>query len=119
MIFTCVLAKGPRSVFPVNRVIIVVYPVSIGMKWDPDTFCFEVVATTDGPLYRSPDLVQCDPEPIGIVIQLFGVTLKSKIQSHIDDCFRFWQDSRNSLTWIHWGTLTGTGDWWIPHTKGQ
>ena len=99
-IFTCILAKGPRSVLPVNRVTVIVYPVSIGMKWDSDTFGFEVVATTDGSFYRSPHLVQCDAEPIGIVIQMFGVTLKWKIQSHIDACVSFWQDSITSLTCI-------------------
>ena len=77
-IFTCILAKGPGCVLPVNHVAVIVDPMSISVKWDPDTVCFQVISTEYGPLYRCPHLVPRDAVPIGIVSQMFYVALQWK-----------------------------------------
>ena len=60
------------------------------MEWDPDTFYPEPISTQDGPLYRSPDLIQWDADPIGVIIQLLSVTLNYKVQSRVNGRFGFY-----------------------------
>ena len=46
------------------------------MKVDLHTFCFDIITTTGGPLYQSPDLVRGDVESIGVILERKDVALK-------------------------------------------
>ena len=73
---TGILAEGSCCVVPLNRLIVVCYPVCVLMEINIGAFGLDVIATTCGPLDEGSDLVQRDADSVGRIVHRSYIALK-------------------------------------------